>query len=1000
MDAALAGDEIVVTNGIYATGGRAVYGTMTNRVAVDKPLLLRSVNGPALTTIKGYQVPGTTNGNGAIRCVYLANRAVLSGFTLTGGATRSAGDADREQCGGGVWCESTNALAANCIIAGNSASGSGGGASDGSLNNCVLTDNSAGDGGGASGSTLNLCQLSNNVAGVGGGAHDSTLNNCTLSGNWAGGGGGAAMSTLNNCTLTGNTAQVYQNGGGGGAVDCTLNNCTLAGNSAPGGEARGGGADNSTLNNCTLIRNSASGYHGKGGGSSYSTLLNCTLKDNSAGLKGGGAFCGALTNCILTGNSASVFGGAAAGDSESWSGNLLVAVVLHNCTLTGNSAQNGGGVIDAILNNCIIYYNKANDFDNYNGSHGTLNYCCTTPLPSGGVGNITAEPQLASSSHLSSGSPCRGAGSAAYVSGHDIDGESWLNPPSIGCDEYRAGEVTGDLTVSIEASWTNVVTGFTVELAGWIGGRVANSSWDLGDGSIVTNQPYVSNAWGLAGDYPVVLRAYNETHPEGVTGTVMIRVVADPVYYVSAESINPIPPYSSWATAAQTIQEAVDAAAVGGGEIIVTNGVYATGGRAVYRSMTNRVAVTKKLLVRSVNGPEVTIIRGYQVPGTTNGDAAIRCVYLTNGAALSGFTLTNGATRASGDPMEQRGGGIWCDYNELVTNCIVTGNSAMDSGGGAFGGTLASCILVGNSASAGGGAGGDSPGRCTLNNCTVTRNSAKYGGGAYSCTLNNCTLTANKANKLNSLGGQGGGAYSGTLNNCTLTGNSASDYGGGVLGSTLNNCIVYFNSSPNGGNYTPYGTIQYTCTTPLAGQGIGNITNAPLFVDYAGGNLRLQSNSPCINAGNNGYAPSTTDLDGNPRIVSGTVDMGAYEFQGPARRFPTPGSSNTAYPPTARRTSPTRTMMATTLAGVALPDLSHQCALGVATALGNTCGHQPDAELAERRRGELFPGAKNESVGGHTFHAICHQHSRPIRHDQFYGHQRRWCRAVLLPGWC
>ena len=108
--------------------------------------------------------------------------------------------------------------------------------------------------------------------------------------------------------------------------------------------------------------------------------------------------------------------------------------------------------------------------------------------------------------------------------------------------------------------------------------------------------------------------------------------------------------------------------------------------------------------------------------------------------------------------------------------------------------------------------------------------------------------------------------------------------GGGVIYGTLNNCIVYFNTAPNGANYYQDqngGALTYCCSTPMPTNGVCIITNAPLFVDYAAGNLRLQSNSPCINAGLNAYAPGPVDLDGLPRIVSGTVDIGAYEFQGP-----------------------------------------------------------------------------------------------------------------------
>src|SRR5689334_4780123 len=89
-------------------------------------------------------------------------------------------------------------------------------------------------------------------------------------------------------------------------------------------------------------------------------------------------------------------------------------------------------------------------------------------------------------------------------------------------------------------------------------------------------------------------------------GAAVVPVIADTTQYVDVNSTNAVPPYLTWATAASNINQVLFSTGGAGPPpytILVTNGVYRTGGIA-----SNRVYLggSGLITVRSVNGKEVT----------------------------------------------------------------------------------------------------------------------------------------------------------------------------------------------------------------------------------------------------------------------------------------------------------------------------------------------------------------------------------------------------------
>jgi hypothetical protein len=523
--------------------------------------------------------------------------------------------------------------------------------------------------------------------------------------------------------------------------------------------------------------------------SSNAVVDNCVIRSNTA-YGAGVVYQGSINNCLISSNGAGV-----------------ATAVLTSCTVVSNA----GAARGCTLTNCIIYYNQPFNLSLTVAAA----FCCTTPAATG-TGNFTSAPDIQpDGAHLASGSPCIGAGTN-LVTGTDIFGVAWNNPPSVGCAEYLSVPTVGQPHILLTGS------GFGIGNVTVTGLGPLSFEWLLNGVSLQTNGGFsgvqtgnlVATGISLAdaGSYQLVV--------SNAFGMVTSAVVQLAVHTVNESGVNPVPPYTSWGTAASNIQDAIEASSAGD-IVLVTNGIYDTGGEVMAGGLTNRVALDKAILVASLNGHGSTVIQGAWDPISTNGPAAVRCAWLTNGAVLSGFTLQNGATANTGDDTAlQSGGGVWCaSSNSLVANCVLSNNFASYGGGGIISGTL--------------------------NNSLVVQNVAYYGGGAYNAALNNCTVQENYA----VLNNQGGGTYAGLVQNSIVRGNFDGYPNVNIGPPRIDDFAIVGGATAN----------YFYCCSDSVPSGTGNIDVDPLFLD----SYHISVNSPCRGAGSALYA-SGTDLDGEP----------------------------------------------------------------------------------------------------------------------------------------
>jgi len=411
--------------------------------------------------------------------------------------------------------------------------------------------------------------------------------------------------------------------------------------------------------------------------------------------------------------------------------------------------------------------------------------------------------------------------------------------------------------------------GSDYDFCGYIGG----DGYDIGESLTVSTsgEIYVTGTTDSTQYTFPITQGPDITYNGGLSDAFVTMIHATQDLFVDDDNVS-----GPWTGSAdhpfQQIQDGIDAA-FEGDAVLVLPGTY----------VENIDFLGKTVTVQSTQGREDTVIDGNQVGTVVTFSSASQ-----SGATLEGFTVQNGdgyeggGIHCAGEKASIKnntikgntaslGAGIYCDDGEpIITGNTFFGNNSTSLGAGIccvdiFGTEteISNNIILGNNATLRGGGILVQNSRIPLFNNIIAGNWSNDGGGLAVQNYAELTITNN-----------------------TFFGNWASDKGGGIYNKGpycfgwITNTICWNNLAPSGAEIyeeSPGLYLSY-CDVQGGWPGTGNINAAPTFVDPANYDVHLMYSSPCRDSGDNSVVAASEDIEGDPRIAYGTVDMGADEF--------------------------------------------------------------------------------------------------------------------------